>query len=133
MLCNLPVGESYKMGVVGYDRQGSLIFPTSCTLNSNFLLDNVDLRQVLCLHFYFLRILSLFQWIYWGYFRLSILGLCVPYMLFGFSSLKLIIHYFHTLFPARILTFPAHNVCACAGIKEAWASVSWSIESVTLW
>ena len=35
------------------------------------------------------------------------------------SSLQLIICYCHRLFPVRMLTFPAHNVCACAWIKDA--------------
>ena len=40
----------------------------------------------------------------------------------------MIICYFHTSFPFRMATFPALNVCACAGIKEAW-----SIHSCAAW
>ena len=61
-----------------------------------------------------------------GYFKLLILWLCISWMEFGQSSIELIICYFHSLFPVRMFKFPAHNVCACAGIKEACCSM-WSV------
>ena len=57
-----------------------------------------------------------------GCFGLSFLGICVSWIEFGLSSVKLIIFYFHTLFHVSMFVIPEHNVCVCVcvWIKEAW-------------